>query len=31
MTKKLPHGHNIGGSIKQKRRKAHKLKSKEDE
>ena len=24
MTKKLPHGHNIGGTTKQKRRKEHK-------
>ena len=27
MTKKKPHGHNIGGSAKQKRRKANKGKS----
>jgi hypothetical protein len=27
MTKKLPRGHNIGGSAKQKRRKAHKQES----
>ena len=27
MTKKLPHGHNIGGTIKQKRRKEHKQES----
>ena len=27
MTKKLPHGHNIGGSSKQKRRKENKRKS----
>ena len=31
MTKKLPHGHNIGGTTKQKRRKAHKLESKKNE
>jgi len=31
MTKKLPHGHNIGGTIKQKRRKAHKLESNKNE
>ena len=28
MTKKKPHGHNIGGSSKQKRRKENKGKSK---
>jgi len=27
MTKKLPRGHNIGGTIKQKRRKEHKQES----
>jgi len=27
MTKKLPSGHNLGGSIKQKRRKEHKQES----
>jgi hypothetical protein len=27
MTKKLPSGHNIGGTIKQKRRKEHKEES----
>ena len=27
MTKKLPRGHNIGGSAKQKRRKEHKQES----
>ena len=27
MTKKKPHGHNIGGSSKQKRRKENKAKS----
>jgi hypothetical protein len=27
MTKKLPHGHNIGGGNKQKRRKEHKKNS----
>jgi len=30
MTKKLPHGHNIGGSTKQKRRKAHKEERKQE-
>jgi len=28
MTKKLPRGHNIGGTTKQKRRKEHKQESK---
>jgi len=28
MTKKLPNGHNIGGTTKQKRRKEHKQESK---
>jgi len=27
MTKKLPNGHNLGGSTKQKRRKEHKQES----
>ena len=31
MTKKLPCGHNIGGTIKQKRRKEHKQESNKNE
>jgi len=31
MTKKLPRGHNIGGTIKQKRRKKHKQESNKNE
>ncbi len=31
MTKKLPSGHNIGGSTKQKRRKEHKQESNKNE
>ena len=30
MTKKLPHGHNLGGTTKQKRRKEHKLERKQE-
>ena len=31
MTKKLPNGHNIGGTTKQKRRKEHKQESNKNE
>ena len=31
MTKKLPRGHSIGGTIKQKRRKEHKQESNKNE